>query len=217
MRCPTVSRQRYAPIAPICRSSARRSRRPRQPGGARRRHGDPRGAARAHGLQRDGQRRDGRHVQARRHAAATTTKEALGALIGRKGERLSALQHLVNLMLSREMGAWTRVLVDVEDYRGRRERQLREIATVPRSASSRPARCSSSSRCLHSSAAGSTWPCEQPGRLDAIDRRGAAPPRGDPQAPVSPLNERIIRARLNRPLGCRFQREWCFLAPLVTR
>jgi spoIIIJ-associated protein len=55
-------------------------------------------------------------------------KDALGALIGRKGERLSALQHLVNLMLSKEMGAWTRVLVDVEDYRGRRERQLRELA-----------------------------------------------------------------------------------------
>ena len=55
-------------------------------------------------------------------------KEALGALIGRKGERLSALQHLVNLMLSKEMGTWTRVLVDVEDYRGRRERQLRELA-----------------------------------------------------------------------------------------
>jgi len=55
-------------------------------------------------------------------------KEALGALIGRKGERLSALQHLLNLMLSRRMGSWTRVLVDVEDYRGRRERQLQEIA-----------------------------------------------------------------------------------------
>ena len=55
-------------------------------------------------------------------------REVLGALIGRKGERLSALQHLVNLMLSKEMGAWTRVLVDVEDYRGRRERQLRELA-----------------------------------------------------------------------------------------
>jgi len=55
-------------------------------------------------------------------------REALGALIGRKGERLSALQHLVNLMLSKEMGSWTRVLVDVEDYRGRRERQLRELA-----------------------------------------------------------------------------------------
>jgi spoIIIJ-associated protein len=32
-------------------------------------------------------------------------------------------------MLSRAMGDWTRVLVDVEDYRGRRERQLRELAT----------------------------------------------------------------------------------------
>ena len=59
---------------------------------------------------------------------AASEREELGALIGRKGERLSALQHLVNLMLSRQMGAWTRVLVDVEDYRGRRERQLREIA-----------------------------------------------------------------------------------------
>jgi len=59
---------------------------------------------------------------------ADQEKEELGALIGRKGERLSALQHLVNLMLSRQMGTWTRVLVDVEDYRGRRERQLREIA-----------------------------------------------------------------------------------------
>jgi spoIIIJ-associated protein len=55
-------------------------------------------------------------------------RDALGALIGRKGERLSALQHLVNLMLSKEMGTWTRVLVDVEDYRGRRERQLRDLA-----------------------------------------------------------------------------------------
>jgi spoIIIJ-associated protein len=56
-------------------------------------------------------------------------KDALGALIGRKGERLSALQHLVNLMLSRRMGGWTRVLVDVEDYRGRRERQLGDLAS----------------------------------------------------------------------------------------
>ncbi len=56
-------------------------------------------------------------------------REALGSLIGRKGERLSALQHLVNLMLSRRTGQWTRVLVDVEDYRGRRERQLVDLAT----------------------------------------------------------------------------------------
>ena len=55
-------------------------------------------------------------------------KEALGALIGRKGERLSALQHLVNLLLSKRVGEWTRILVDVEDYRGRREHQLRDLA-----------------------------------------------------------------------------------------
>ncbi len=55
-------------------------------------------------------------------------KELLGALIGRKGERLSALQHLVNLLLSKKVGEWTRILVDVEDYRGRRERQLRDLA-----------------------------------------------------------------------------------------
>jgi len=63
------------------------------------------------------------------YGADDDEKEALGALIGRKGERLSALQHLVNLMLSRRMGTWTRVLVDVEDYRGRRERQLADLAT----------------------------------------------------------------------------------------
>ncbi len=62
------------------------------------------------------------------HGVDATEREALGALIGRKGERLSALQHLVNLMLSKRMGEWTRVLVDVEDYRGRRERQLRDLA-----------------------------------------------------------------------------------------
>jgi spoIIIJ-associated protein len=63
------------------------------------------------------------------YGANDEEQEALGALIGRKGERLSALQHLVNLMLSRRMGTWTRVLVDVEDYRGRRERQVVEVAT----------------------------------------------------------------------------------------
>ena len=31
-------------------------------------------------------------------------------------------------MLSRRTGQWTRVLVDVEDYRGRRERQLEDLA-----------------------------------------------------------------------------------------
>ena len=60
--------------------------------------------------------------------AGEADRDSLGSLIGRKGERLSALQHLVNLLLSRRTGEWTRVLVDVEDYRGRRERQLQDLA-----------------------------------------------------------------------------------------
>jgi len=81
-------------------------------------------------------------------------KEALGALIGRKGERLSALQHLVNLLLSKRVGEWTRILVDVEDYRGRREGQLRDLANRARNAWWKRGRCSSWNRCLLSSGDG---------------------------------------------------------------
>jgi len=56
------------------------------------------------------------------------TVEELGSLIGRRGERLQAIQHLVNLMLSRKLGEWARVTVDIEEYRGRREAQLRALA-----------------------------------------------------------------------------------------
>ena len=54
--------------------------------------------------------------------------EELGNLIGRRGERLQAIQHLVNLMLSRKLGEWARVTIDIEEYRGRREAQLRALA-----------------------------------------------------------------------------------------
>jgi len=54
--------------------------------------------------------------------------EELGNLIGRRGERLQAIQLLVNLMLSRKLGEWARVTVDIEEYRGRREAQLRALA-----------------------------------------------------------------------------------------
>ena len=84
--------------------------------------------------------------------------EALGALIGRKGERLSALQHIVNLMLSRQMGEWTRVLVDVEGYRGRREQQLREIA-------------------LRAAEQGRRDRQDAPARADAGPRAALGPPR----------------------------------------
>jgi len=54
--------------------------------------------------------------------------DELGVLIGRRGEKLASLQHIVNLIVAKHEGQWTRVAVDVENYRGRREEQLREVA-----------------------------------------------------------------------------------------
>ena len=53
----------------------------------------------------------------------------LGILIGRHGDTLASLQFMVNLIVGRRMGRWTRLVVDVEDYRLRRERTLRDVAS----------------------------------------------------------------------------------------
>jgi spoIIIJ-associated protein len=52
----------------------------------------------------------------------------LGNLIGRRGEKLASLQHIVNLIVGRREGQHHRIAIDVENYRGRREGQLREVA-----------------------------------------------------------------------------------------
>lgn len=52
----------------------------------------------------------------------------LGVLIGRRAEILNALQYIVNLIVSKQMEQWVQVVVDVEGYRARRERQLRQMA-----------------------------------------------------------------------------------------
>jgi spoIIIJ-associated protein len=54
--------------------------------------------------------------------------EDVGILIGRRGETLGALQFLVTLMVSKQAGKWSKVLVDVEGYRLRRESSLRSLA-----------------------------------------------------------------------------------------
>jgi spoIIIJ-associated protein len=53
----------------------------------------------------------------------------LGILIGRKAEILNALQYIVNLIVSKQMEHWVQVIVDVEGYRDRRERQIRQMAS----------------------------------------------------------------------------------------
>ena len=52
----------------------------------------------------------------------------LGVLIGRRGEKLASLQHIVNLIVGKREGQQYRIGVDVENYRGRREEHLRDVA-----------------------------------------------------------------------------------------
>jgi spoIIIJ-associated protein len=54
--------------------------------------------------------------------------EDLGLLIGRRGTTLSALQYLVNVMMTRKTGSRVLVTVDVEHYHRRREETLQGLA-----------------------------------------------------------------------------------------
>jgi spoIIIJ-associated protein len=52
----------------------------------------------------------------------------LGILIGRRGETLAALQYITRLIVSRKTHRWYPLIVDVEQYKIRRERSLRRLA-----------------------------------------------------------------------------------------
>ncbi len=54
--------------------------------------------------------------------------EDLGVLIGRRAEILNALQYVVNLIVSKQVEHWVQVVIDVQGYRARHERQLRQMA-----------------------------------------------------------------------------------------
>lgn len=52
----------------------------------------------------------------------------LGVLIGRHGQTLEALQFLVGVINARKQLVDYRVVIDIEGYRDRREKQLRDLA-----------------------------------------------------------------------------------------
>ena len=54
--------------------------------------------------------------------------DTLGVLIGRRGETLDALQYLTSLKVNRGQETYTRVTLDTEDYRSRREETLIRLA-----------------------------------------------------------------------------------------
>jgi spoIIIJ-associated protein len=52
----------------------------------------------------------------------------LGVLIGRRGETLGSLQYLTRLIVSSQIARNVNLVVDVEGYKARREKQLRQLA-----------------------------------------------------------------------------------------
>jgi spoIIIJ-associated protein len=52
----------------------------------------------------------------------------LSALIGRQAETLNAFQYVASLIVGKETQQWVQLVVDVEGYRSRREKQVRQIA-----------------------------------------------------------------------------------------
>ena len=54
--------------------------------------------------------------------------EDSGLLIGRRGQTLQALQFMVTLIVRKQLGEDVRVILDVENYRQRRESSLRDMA-----------------------------------------------------------------------------------------
>src|SRR4030042_4123017 len=56
------------------------------------------------------------------------TGNDLSILIGRKAETLNSLQYVTSLVLNQQLGNWMPLLIDVQGYRFRRERQLRQMA-----------------------------------------------------------------------------------------
>lgn len=55
-------------------------------------------------------------------------EEAMGLLIGRRGETLRSLQFMLNLLVSRRVQKWPQLVVDVGNYRQRRQESLEGLA-----------------------------------------------------------------------------------------
>lgn len=54
--------------------------------------------------------------------------EEMGAVVGRRGDNLDAMQYLASLVANRSDGGYVRVVLDVDDYRSKREASLRAYA-----------------------------------------------------------------------------------------
>jgi spoIIIJ-associated protein len=67
-------------------------------------------------------------VRGTRAILVDITGKDLSVLIGKRSETLNALQYIARLIVSKELGENITLVIDVEGYRTRRERQLRQLA-----------------------------------------------------------------------------------------
>jgi spoIIIJ-associated protein len=58
----------------------------------------------------------------------TLTGDDIGIIIGRRGETLDALQYLLSLIINRRSDHYVRVILDVANYRHKREETLKSLA-----------------------------------------------------------------------------------------
>ncbi len=54
--------------------------------------------------------------------------EETGLIIGNRGKNLQAIQTLLGMMVRRETGEWTRIVVDTSDWREKEEERLKKLA-----------------------------------------------------------------------------------------
>lgn len=64
----------------------------------------------------------------RRNILVDVRGEDLSALIGRHAETLNAFQYVASLIVGKDTQQWVQLIIDVEGYRSRREKQIRQLA-----------------------------------------------------------------------------------------
>jgi len=64
----------------------------------------------------------------RRSIQVDVRGDDLAGLIGKQAQTLAAFQHVASLIVGKQSQHWVQLTVDVEGYRARREKQLRQLA-----------------------------------------------------------------------------------------
>jgi spoIIIJ-associated protein len=96
-------------------------------------------------------------VRGTRAILVDITGKDLSVLIGKRSETLNALQYIARLIVSKELGDNITLVIDVEGYRTRRERQLRQLAHRMAEQALKPDASKPSNPCRRMNAGSFTW------------------------------------------------------------